>query len=79
MQSIVSSLFSVESIWSFVFQAVIWFVVCIAMIVSMDVARPERSYKTLKKNLGFTLMFMLLSGSLMFVLFGRTPSLGAIG
>jgi len=73
MQSLLHALFSVDSIWSFVFQAVIWFAVCLVMIISTDVARPERNYKKLKSNLGFLLMFIFLSGGLLYILFGRTP------
>ncbi len=73
MQALLHALFSVDSIWSFVFQAVIWFVVCLVMIVSTDVARPERNYKKLKSNLGFLLMFIFLSGGLLYILFGRAP------
>jgi hypothetical protein len=73
MQQLLHALFSVDSIWSFVLQAVIWLVVCLVMIVSTDVARPERNYRKLKQNLGLMLMFIVLSGGLLFVLFGRTP------
>ncbi|HKY73692.1 MAG TPA: hypothetical protein VJ246_00050 [Patescibacteria group bacterium] len=73
MQNLLNALFSVDSIWSFVLQAVIWFVVCFAMIISTDVARPERSYKKLKQSLGLLLMFIFLSGGLLFILFGRSP------
>jgi len=73
MQQLLYSLFSVDSIWSFVLQAGVWFAVCFVMIANTDVARPERNYKHLKQNLGLMLMFILLSGGLLFILFGRTP------
>ncbi|MEK7458469.1 MAG: hypothetical protein AAB612_03250 [Patescibacteria group bacterium] len=73
MQLLLHALFSVDSIWSFVFQTVVWFAVCFVMIANTDVAKPERNYKHLKQNLGLMLMFILLSGGLLFILFGRTP------
>jgi hypothetical protein len=69
----VSQLFSVNSIWFFVLQAVIWLGVCLVIVMSMDTARPERSYGSLKTNLGYFLAFVAMSGTLLYIVFGRTP------
>ncbi len=73
MQSWIASLFSVNSIWFFVLQAVIWLGVCLVIIMSMDTGRPDRSYGSLKSNLGFFLAFVAMSGTLLYMVFGRTP------
>lgn len=73
MQAYISSLFSINSIWFFVLQAVIWLGVCLVIIMTMDTARPERSYGKLKSNLGYFLAFVALSGTLLYMVFGRTP------
>lgn len=69
-REIVQSFFAVDSIWSIVLRAGLWFGIAIVIIASTDVANPERSTKTLKSNLGFFLLFILLSGGLLYLLFG---------
>jgi len=73
MQEILSSLFSVNSIWFFVLQAVVWLGLCLVIIMTMDSARPQQSYGKLKSNLGYFLAFMILSGGLIYIVFARTP------
>jgi hypothetical protein len=70
IREIVQSFFVVDSIWSIVFRAGIWFGIATVIIISTDVANPDRSTKTLKTNLGFFLLFLVLSGGLMYLLFG---------
>jgi hypothetical protein len=72
VQEIVRSLFAVDSIWSLVFRAVIWFAIAVVIIVSTDVANPQKSSKNLKSNLGFFLLFLVLSTGLVYFLFGFT-------
>jgi hypothetical protein len=62
--------FSVNSIWSVIIRGVIWFVIAVVIIVSLDKADPDSATKNLKANLGFLLMFLVLSGILMYLLFG---------
>jgi hypothetical protein len=66
------SLFAVDSIWSVVFRAGIWFAIALVIIVSTDVANPQKSTKSLKSNLGFFLLFLVVSGGLIYLLFGFT-------
>lgn len=63
--------FSPTSIWSFVLQAGVWFGVCMVIIISTDVANPHRGYSKLKQNLGLFLLFLVMGGGLIVVLFGR--------
>ncbi len=72
MREILANLFNISSIWFFVFQTVIWFAVCIGIIASTDVARPERSYGKIKQNLGLLLLFIILSSGLIYIMFGQT-------
>jgi hypothetical protein len=70
VQEIVRSLFAVDSIWSLVFRAVVWFAIAVVIIVSTDVVNPQKSAKNLKSNLGFFLLFLVLSTGLVYFLFG---------
>ena len=70
VREVVISLFAVDSIWSVVLRAGIWFAIAMVIIVSTDVARPAQSTGALKANLGFFLLFIVLSGGLIYLLFG---------
>ncbi len=63
-------LFAADSLWSVLFRAFIWLVVSVVIIVSLDNPNPDKSIKNMKSNLGFLFFFMLLSGTLIFLLFG---------
>jgi hypothetical protein len=79
IREIVQSFFGIDSVWSVVLRAGIWFAIALVIIISTDVANPEKSAKTLKSNLGFFLLFLFLSGGLMYLLFGfvATPATAA--
>jgi hypothetical protein len=79
VSNIIQSLFAIDSIWSVVLRGVLWFTIAVVIIVSVDHANPDDSLKSLKSNLGFFLMFLLLSGTLVFMLFGYSPSASAAG
>ncbi len=68
------SFFKIDSVWSVVFRAAIWFGLAIVIIISTDVANPEKSSRTLKSNLGFFLLFLVVSTGLMYLLFGFISS-----
>ena len=76
LREIVRSLIAVDSIWSVVLRGAIWFSIALVIIVSTDNPNPEKSLKNLKSNLGFFLLYLVLSGSLLYLLFGftKTPS-----
>lgn len=73
LQNIAVSMFKVDSIWSVVLRAGIWFAVAIVVIVSTDNPDPEKSLKNIKSNLGFLALFIMLSGGLVYLLFGYQP------
>ncbi len=70
LRSFAQSLFQVDSIWSVVLRGVVWFAIALVIIVSTDAANPEKSGKNLKANLGFLLLFLVLSTGLIYLLFG---------
>lgn len=71
-------MFAVDSIWSIVLRGVVWLIIALVIIVSSDQADPEDSLRSLKANLGFFLMFLVLSGGLLYLLFGFTSTPTAI-
>ncbi len=73
IQNILSSIFRVDSIWSVVARAIVWFAVATVVIISVDNPNSEKSMKDLKSNLGFLIMFLMLSGGLVYLLFGYQP------
>ena len=72
MDELVTMLFSPESIWSVILRALIWFVIAMVIIISTDKPDPDKAFKDMKANLGFFLMFLTLSGGLIYLLFGFT-------
>lgn len=66
--------FAADSIWSVVFRGLIWLAVSLVIIVSVDKPNPEQSLKDVKANLGFFLMFLVLTGGLVYLLFGFTTA-----
>jgi len=78
MQTIISDLvqtiFDPSSIWSVVARGAIWFVIAAVIIVSVDSPNPNQSFRRMKSNLGFLVLFLVLSGTLMYMLFGYTKS-----
>jgi uncharacterized integral membrane protein len=65
---------SVNSIWSIVLRGLIWLVISLIIIISMDHPNTDLANKKLKANLGFFLIFMVLSGGLVYLLFGFAQS-----
>lgn len=78
IREVVQAFFQVDSIWSIILRGGIWFAIAMVIIVSTDVARPEQAGKSLKSNLGFFLLFTILTGGLIYLLFGfqATPVAG---
>lgn len=79
LQNIAVALFSANSIWSVIARAALWFVVAAVIIISTDSPNPELANKKLRTNLGFILIFLVLSGGLMFMLFSYAPGVSAAG
>jgi hypothetical protein len=72
LQDILRQAFAIDSIWSVVTRGLIWLGIALVIIVSMDKPDPRESIKDLKINLGFFLMFLVLGGGLIYMLFGFT-------
>ncbi len=70
----VLAVFAVDSIWSVVLRGGIWLGIALVIIISADSVNPSMSARKMKSNLGFFLMFLLLSGGLIYLLFGFTMS-----
>ena len=79
LNQLVSFLFAADSIWSVVIRGVVWLAIALVIIASLDQPDPASSFKNLKANLGFLLLFIVLSGTLVFLLFGFTPLAAAKG
>ena len=60
---------AVDSIWSIVTRGVIWVIISVIIIISMDNPNADLAQKNLKANLGFFIIFMFLSGGLIYLLF----------
>jgi hypothetical protein len=74
MQEIIRSLFAVDSIWSVILRGAIWFGISIVIIISVDtVNKSGDSTKNVRANLGFFLLFLILLGVLLYLLFGFAP------
>ncbi|AKM81718.1 MAG: hypothetical protein UT13_C0001G0759 [Candidatus Pacebacteria bacterium GW2011_GWF2_38_9] len=70
IRDLVIKAFAVDSIWSIIIRGIIWIVIAMIIIVSVDNPNYDVSSKKLKANLGFFTMFLLLSGGLIYLLFG---------
>ena len=73
IQYFLVSIFEADSMWSVVARGVLWLSIAIVIILNSNSHDPEKNAKKLKSNLGFFLMFLTLSGGLMFLLFGYSP------
>jgi hypothetical protein len=74
IRELVISAFAVDSFGSIVLRGVIWLAIALVIIISADAADPDKATKNLKSNLGFLLIFMVLSGGLVYLLFGFTKA-----
>lgn len=74
LRELVIKAFAVDSVWSIVLRGLIWLIIAIVIIVSMDNPNVEQSSMKLKANLGFFLMFTILAGGLIYLLFGYVQS-----
>lgn len=76
LRAVYQAILEPTNIWSVVARGVIWLVVAVVVMVSVDKPDPDKSLKDLKSNLGFLVIFLVLSGTLMYLLFGYAPSAG---
>ncbi len=74
VRELFQSLIAVDSIWSVILRGALWLIIAVVIIISTDAPNPERSLRNLKSNLGFLLIFLVLSGGLVYLLFGFTKT-----
>jgi len=72
LETLAVMLFAPDNIWSVILRAAIWIVIALVIIISTDKPDPDKGFKDLKANLGFFMMFLVLSGGLIYLLFGFT-------
>lgn len=70
VQNLIAEATRIDSFGSIVVRGLIWFVVAVIIIISADSVDPDQVGSNLKANLGFFLMFIILSGGLIYLLFG---------
>lgn len=68
------SMFDVTSIWSVVLRGLIWLVIAGAIIISTDSPNAQYNSSRLRHNLGFILLILVLSGTLIYLLFGYSAA-----
>lgn len=73
LQNFLFSLFDITSIWSVVFRTFIWVVIAILILAATDNPKNKKIKSDTKSYLGMFLMVVILSSSLIYLLFGLTP------
>ena len=73
LQNIAQALFSVNSVWSIILRGIIWTVMSLVILVATDNPNIEQSVENVKSYLGFFLIFIVVSTSLIYLLFGFVP------
>lgn len=65
--------FSVNSVGSILARASIWFLVAIVIIAATDTTNRRQQSRNVKSYLGALMLFLLLCGGLVYLLFGFVP------
>lgn len=74
LKPFVEKLFAVDSVWSVVVRFVVWTGIALTIIASVDAVKPDQQSRNLKSNLGLFLLFLILGGGLIWLLFGFVPT-----
>ncbi len=61
---------AIDSVWSIVLRGAIWLIISFIIIISMDHPNADLASKKMRANLGFFIIFMILSAGLIYLLFG---------
>lgn len=73
-REIVVFLFAVDSVGSIFLRGGIWFGIAVVIMASTDkFQKYQEAGAALRTNLGFFLLFLIVGGLLMYLLFGFTP------
>ena len=70
IRELVISAFAVDSFGSIVVRGLVWLAIALVIIISADAVDSDSASKNLKSNLGFLLVFITLSGGLVYLRFG---------
>ena len=74
LRDVVIFMFAVDSIGSIFLRGSIWFGIAIVIMASTDhFQKYQEAGSVLRTNLGFFLLFLVVGGALMYLLFGITP------
>ncbi len=73
-KSLFQTLFAVDSVWSVIVRFVIWGIIAFTIIISVDTVRSDQRNKNLKSNLGLFLLFLILAGIIIWLVFGFIPA-----
>lgn len=74
LREVVLFLFAVDSIGSIFSRGAIWFAIAVAIISGVDTYDKHKGEAAgLKSTLGLFILFLVLGGALMYLLFGFTP------
>ena len=74
LREIVIFMFAIDSVGSIFLRGGIWFGIAVIIMASTDqFQKYQDSGTTLKTNLGFFLLFLVVGGALMYLLFGFSP------
>jgi uncharacterized membrane protein YciS (DUF1049 family) len=78
LREIVIFMFAVDSIGSIFLRGGIWFGIAIVIMASTDqFQKYQDAGSVLRTNLGFFLLFLIVGGALMYLLFGLNPVLSS--
>lgn len=74
LRQLIVSLFAVDSVWSVVLRGILWLAISLVIIISTDAPNYATTQRKLKSNLGFFLLFLIVTGGLIYLLFGYTKA-----
>lgn len=74
LSNLAASMFDVTSIWSVILRALVWLMIAGGIIISTDTPRPQVNSSKLRQNLGFLLLVIVISGALIYLLFGYSAA-----
>lgn len=73
LREFLQSLFAVDSVWSVIIRFIIWGIIAVTIIMSVDAVKSDQQTKNLKSNLGLFLLFLVVSAVMIWVVFGFFP------
>ncbi len=74
LSNLAVSMFDVTSMWSVVLRGLVWLVIAGGIIISTDTPHPYKNTSRIKQNLGFILLLIVISGTLIYLLFGYSAA-----